>query len=36
MGYKAGMTHVVRELDRIGSKAHKKEIVESCTIIETV
>ena len=35
MGYKAGMTHVVRELDRIGSKAHKKEIVESCTIIET-
>jgi large subunit ribosomal protein L3e len=35
MGYKAGMTHVVRELDRIGSKAHKKEIVESCSIIET-
>jgi len=35
MGYKAGMTHVVRELDRIGSKAHKKEVVESCTIIET-
>jgi len=35
MGYKAGMTHVVRELDRIGSKSHKKEIVESCTIIET-
>jgi len=35
MGYKAGMSHVVRELDRIGSKAHKKEIVESCTVIET-
>jgi len=35
MGYKAGMTHVVRELDRIGSKAHKKEIVEGVTIIET-
>jgi len=35
LGYKAGMTHVVRELDRIGSKAHKKEVVESCTIIET-
>jgi len=29
------MTHVVRELDRIGSKAHKKEIVEAVTILET-
>lgn len=35
MGYKAGMTHVVRELDRLGSKMHKKEIVEAVTIIET-
>jgi len=35
MGYKAGMTHVVRQLDRIGSKAHKKELVEAVTIIET-
>jgi large subunit ribosomal protein L3e len=35
MGYKAGMTHVVRDLDRKGSKMHKKEIVEAVTIIET-
>jgi large subunit ribosomal protein L3e len=35
MGYKAGMTHLVRDLDRVGSKAHKKEIVEAVTIIET-
>jgi large subunit ribosomal protein L3e len=35
MGYKAGMTHIVRELDRPGSKFHKKEIVEAVTIIET-
>lgn len=35
MGYKAGMTHIVRDLDRPGSRAHKKEIVEPVTIIET-
>jgi len=35
MGYKAGMTHVVRDLDRPGSKMHKREIVEAVTIIET-
>lgn len=35
LGYKAGMTHVVRDLDRPGSRAHKKEIVEPVTIIET-
>ncbi|KAI8888327.1 60S ribosomal protein L3 [Backusella circina FSU 941] len=34
MGYKAGMTHVVRDLERPGSKMHKKEIVEAVTIIE--
>jgi large subunit ribosomal protein L3e len=34
IAYKAGMTHIVRELDRIGSKAHKKEIVEAVTILE--
>lgn len=33
-GYKAGMTHVVREMERTGSKAHKKEVVEAVTIIE--
>ncbi|CAG0889694.1 unnamed protein product [Darwinula stevensoni] len=35
IGYKAGMTHVVREADRPGSKVHKKEIVEAVTILET-
>jgi len=35
MGYKAGMTHVVREVDRPGSKVHKKEVVEAVTILET-
>jgi len=35
LGYKAGMTHVLRDLDRPGSKAHKKEVVEAVTIIET-
>jgi len=35
LGYKAGMTHVVRDLDKIGSKMHKKEVVEAVTIIET-
>ena len=35
MGYKAGMTHILREVDRVGSKSHKKEVVEAVTIIET-
>lgn len=35
MGYKAGMTHVVREIERPGSKLHKKESVEAVTILET-
>lgn len=35
MGYKAGMTHIVRDLERPGSKMHKKEVVEAVTIIET-
>merc|ERR1712141_381381 len=35
MGYKAGMTHIVREVDRPGSKTNKKEIVEAVTILET-
>jgi len=34
MGYKAGMTHVVREMNRPGSKSHKHEVVEPVTIIE--
>lgn len=35
MGYKAGMTHIVRDLDKVGSKMHKKEIVEAVTVLET-
>merc|ERR1712165_110818 len=35
LGYKAGMTHIVREMDRPGSKNNKKEVVEAVTIIET-
>jgi len=35
IGYKAGMTHIVREVDRPGSKTNKKEVVEAVTIIET-
>ncbi|KYR02217.1 60S ribosomal protein L3 [Tieghemostelium lacteum] len=34
MGYKAGMTHIVRDLEKPGSKMHKKEIVEAVTILE--
>ena len=34
-GFKAGMTHIVREANRPGSKINKKEIVEAVTIIET-
>ena len=35
LGYKAGMTTTVRELERPGAKMHKKEIVEAVTVIET-
>lgn len=35
IGYKAGMTHVVREIERPGSKLHKKEAVEAVTILES-
>jgi large subunit ribosomal protein L3e len=34
MGYKAGMTHILREVNKPGSKLHKKETVEPVTIIE--
>jgi large subunit ribosomal protein L3e len=34
MGYKAGMTHIVRSVHKIGSKLHNKEIVEAVTILE--
>ena len=36
MGYKAGMTHVVRDVDRPLSKLlNKKEVLEAVTILET-
>jgi len=35
LGYKAGMTHIVRDLDKVGSKMHKREVLEAVTIIET-
>jgi len=35
MGYKAGCTHILREVNKPGSKLHKKEAVEKVTIIET-
>jgi large subunit ribosomal protein L3e len=34
MGYKAGMTHVVRDVDKPGSKLHKKEVAEAVTVLE--
>lgn len=34
MGYKAGSTHIVREVDRPNSKLHKKETCEPVTIVE--
>lgn len=35
VGYKAGMTHILREVHRAGAKLNKKETVEGVTIIET-
>jgi len=35
LGFKAGMTHIVREVKRPGSRIHIKETVEPVTIIET-
>jgi len=34
MAYKAGMTHILREVNKPGSKLHKKEAVEAVTILE--
>jgi len=33
-GFKAGMTHIVRDVNKPGSKLHKKEIVEAVTVVE--
>ncbi|XP_037795961.1 60S ribosomal protein L3-like [Penaeus monodon] len=35
LGYKAGMTHIVRVADKPGSKINRKEVLEAVTIIET-
>jgi len=35
VGFKAGMTHITRDMHRIDSRLHKKEVVEAVTIIET-
>ena len=32
-GFKAGMTHIMRDVDRAGSKLHKKEVIEAVTLI---
>jgi len=34
-GYKAGMTHVVRGVDRPGALMHKREVVDAVSILET-
>lgn len=34
MTYKAGMTHIVRDVDKPGSKIHKKEVVEAVTVLD--
>lgn len=33
--YKAGMTHIVRDVEKPGSKLHKKEVVEAVSILES-
>ena len=35
IAYKAGMTHVVREVNSPGSKLNHKDVVEAVTIVET-
>eukprot|EP01108_Squamamoeba_japonica_P007365 TRINITY_DN6181_c0_g1_i1.p2 TRINITY_DN6181_c0_g1~~TRINITY_DN6181_c0_g1_i1.p2 ORF type:complete len:410 (-),score=208.67 TRINITY_DN6181_c0_g1_i1:69-1247(-) len=35
LGYKAGSTHIVRDVDKVGSKLHKKEVVQAVTVLET-
>jgi len=34
IGYKAGMTHVVREVHKLGSKRHQKDVIDAVTILE--
>lgn len=35
LGYKAGMLHIYREVDRPGARTHRKEVTEAVTVIET-
>jgi len=35
MGYKVGMTHIARNVERPGSYCHNKDITEAVTLIET-
>jgi len=35
VAYKAGMTHITRDMHKIDSRLHKKEVVEAVTILET-
>jgi large subunit ribosomal protein L3e len=34
LAYKAGMTHILRDMNKIGSKGHSKEVVEAVTVLE--
>jgi len=34
LGYKAGCTHIVRDLEKPGSKQHRKEVLEKVTVVE--
>ena len=34
-GFKAGMTHILRDVDRVKSKLDKKEKIEAVTVLET-
>ena len=34
LGYKAGMTHIVRDVHKVGSNLHKKETLEAVSIVE--
>lgn len=36
MGYKAGMTHIVREVEKPGSKLHRKETAEAVSSQSTL
>lgn len=35
VGFKAGMTHIVRDVEKPGSKGLKRETIEAVTVIET-